>query len=698
MSIFKQLHTISNDIEMPFDQKLEQLLDIGKDMLNFESGIVSSIKADTHEIYAVSPECSDISVGGTLQLPDNYCAANGVVAYHNIDIASGTPHLSINNQAVKSYIAAPIYVYGECFGTVSFSDFSPRQSPFSEIEHDYLLLVSTWVGSELEKQISIDNLNAQKTILEERNLLLEQITNLAGVGTWELDVETGALIWSGALKRMLHLHTEKRVTPEEVAQYIVSEKQKAEYISKFKDMIKNGNDFAYELEVLTDVGETRWLESRAHPIYEGGRCVKVIGATVDITQQHKDKAVLSHKTEQAQSALKARSEFMANMSHEIRTPIHGVQGMLEAVLNSGLSEAQRRHVNLAMLSADTLLNTVNDILDFTKIDAGTLCFAREAVDIANVIKEQVPMFERNAREKGLAFSVNTKPLEGHLYMGDRLRFGQLIINVLNNAIKFTDHGEVNVETSHVRYGKNHYKVKFIVTDTGIGMTEAQQRNAFAPFTQGESSSERKYNGTGLGLSIVSQIAKHYNGKIEISSHVGVGTRLTVTLSLDDALAVQNEKIADRDNEFIELDAVYLQKCRILIVEDNEINQVVIREQLKEIGLQADLAEDGLAACEKFEKALASKSPYTLVLMDCHMPVRDGYEATRVIREMGEVARNTPIIALTANALSSDKEKCLKSGMDDFISKPVGVSRLKECVFRHLSRQFGNDNLALKDPA
>ena len=289
-------------------------------------------------------------------------------------------------------------------------------------------------------------------------------------------------------------------------------------------------------------------------------------------------------------------------------------------------------------------------------------------------------------------------VEGKTFIADKLRIGQILINLLNNAIKFTKEGKVTVETKSTRYGKGRFRVKLIVTDSGIGISEQQQKLIFSPFVQAENSTQRRYGGTGLGLSIVSQIVKHYGGKIEVCSDLGVGARFIVTLMLDDANAGTVAEKACGHNAVYIPSKQELSAFKALIVEDNEINQLVIKEQLKEIGITADLAENGEEAVEKVKDALKGKSPYTIILMDCHMPVMDGLEATKLIRSMGDKARDIPIIALTANALTGDKEKCLKSGMDDFISKPVGVSRLKECLYRHLSKQLVSNENRLKDPA
>lgn len=702
MSIIKELQTISNDHTMSLDEKLDNLLSIGTKILELETGIVSNVRGDRYSVMcAVTPDNS-IPVNSEFALLDTYCAdvvnAQSHIAYHDINCEPGASHPCFAKYTLKSYIAAPVTVSGEFFGTVNFSSLAPRPKPFTTIEVDYLLLLASWIGNELERQQVMENINAQKAILAERNSLLNQVTNLAGVGTWELNLETQALSWSGALKRMLHMHGEKILKPEDVANLITDENQRKEYVARFAHMIKTGKDFAYELEVRTDAGEPRWLESRAHPIMENGRCTKVIGATIDITQIHLDKAVLQQKSDLAENALKTRSEFLDKISHEIRTPIHGVLGMLEALMGTSLSNKQLELASIASKSADSLLKIVNDILDFSKIDSGDIPFEEAPTDLALTIEEQIPMFSRLAKQKGLELIANTEDLKGKIFTADKLRLGQILLNLLNNAIKFTKEGKVTVDTSCIRYGKGRFRVKIVVTDTGIGISEQQQKVIFSPFMQAENSAQSRYGGTGLGLSLVSKIAEHYQGNVEVSSHIGVGARFTVTLMLDDATTgAKIEKAYASKNLYIPT-RQELSGLKALIVEDNEINQLVIKEQLKEVGLPSDLAVNGKEGVEKVKRAFAEKSPYAIIFMDCHMPVMDGLEATRQIRELGEHAQHIPIIALTANVLTGDKEKCLKSGMNDFISKPVGVSRLKECVFRHLSSQMQSNVSALKDPA
>lgn len=702
MSVIQDLRTVSNDCRLSFEDKLHSLLEIGARILSLETGIVSSIQGKSYQIVSVHSPDKSLCEGAVFSLCDTYCAdvvaTDAVVAYHNIEASPGASHPCFEQYSLRSYLASPINVNGEFFGTVNFSSLSAREKPFSDIELDYLLLLASWIGNELEKQQVINKLKVQKVVLEERNSLLQQITNLAGVGTWELNVVSQTLVWSESLKKMLHVNSDKVVTPDYVIGLIQDPEDQKNYVKRFKHIAKSGEDFTYQFQIITEQGEHKWLESRAHPVMQEGRCLKIIGATMDITQQYLDKAALKRKSDIAEQALKARSEFLANMSHEIRTPIHGVQGMLEALASTALSTKQLEYTEVATKSADSLLGIVNDILDFSKIDSGNMPFENEPTDLSCVIDEQVPMFKRLAERKSLALHVNTRALHGKRFMVDKLRASQVIINLLNNAIKFTESGEIKLDARCVHYGEGQYKVKIIVVDTGIGISEYQQSLIFSPFVQAESSTHKRFGGTGLGLAIVKQIVSYYQGDITIESEIGQGSTFTVDVLLKDAMT--SDVSTNEESDAIAIDAIVgdLTQFKALVVEDNEINQLVIQEQMKEVGIKTEFACNGSEALEKVKHSLDRKSAYSIILMDCNMPVMDGLEATRRIRKLGGEAQEIPILALTANALVGDKEKCLNSGMDDFISKPVGASRLKSCIYKHLSRHNESTENALKSSA
>lgn len=708
MSIISDLHNISNDKALSFDERLDRLLETGTTLLNLETGIVSSIRGDSYQVLSVHTPDAAITPGMRFPLADTYCAdvvnSKTMVCYHNIDCAPGASHPCFEKYSLKSYMASPIIVSGEFFGTVNFSSLAPKPKAFSSVEIDYLMLLATWIGNELERNQAIETLNTQKQVLEERNMLLNQITALAGVGTWELNAVTGTLQWSDTLKRMFNVDESRQITPRYVTSLITDEQYRAQYVERFKNLLAGGENFSAEFQVETETGVRKWINSCARPIMENGKCIKIIGATVDVTRQYDDKAELQKKTEIAESALEARSEFLATMSHEIRTPIHGVQGMLEALMTTPLNSRQLEFTNVASKSAESLLNIVNDILDFSKIDSGNMPFDNEPTDIAAVISEQMLMFTRLADRKNIALNANVSLLKNQLFSVDRLRLSQIIINLINNAIKFTEQGGVSVSATQKPLNGCRSEVIIKVSDTGVGISEQQQQYIFSPFMQAEGSTQRRFGGTGLGLTIVKQIVEHYNGTIEVNSKKEEGATFVVRLKLDnlsttlDASNSQLSKLGSVSNAIIADIPQTFENHKVLIVEDNEINQLVIREQLRDIGLSADLAENGEEAVKFVQDAYETGDIYSIILMDCHMPVMDGLEATKQIRLLEGDTKRVPIVAVTANVLADDKEKCLNSGMDDFISKPVGCDSLKKCIFRHINSPFSSNENGLKAPA
>ena len=398
---------------------------------------------------------------------------------------------------------------------------------------------------------------------------------------------------------------------------------------------------------------------------------------------HLDKAELQHKTNMAESALKARSEFLANMSHEIRTPIHGVQGMLEALLSSSLNSKQHELASIAMQSADALLGIVNDILDFSKIDSGNISFEEAPTNLAEVIEEQVPMFSRLAKEKGLELIISTTALNSKTFIADKLRIGQILINLLNNAIKFTKEGKITVDTKCTRYGKGRYRVKLIVTDSGIGISEQQQKIIFSPFMQAENSMQRRYGGTGLGLSIVKQLVGLMEGTIGVRSKEGQGSTFWFEIPCN---LPSEEDLASLSSNAIDV-AAEIEPMNILVVDDNELNRVIMKRLLGDKGHLIDTAVNG----EDALNAMKVKR-YELVLMDVNMPVMDGIEATLEIKKPSSGFASTPVVALTATTQKTILDKCEQAGMDGHVLKPIDKSALFKVLAKYGTAKPPSDKI------
>ena len=404
---------------------------------------------------------------------------------------------------------------------------------------------------------------------------------------------------------------------------------------------------------------------------EAGKAERIIGLAWDITDEVKAAEALMTATEAAQAASRAKSALLANVSHEIRTPMNGIIGMTGLLLDGSLNPTQRDYAETIRGSADSLLRVIDDILDFSKIEAGRMEVEAIATDIHRTVDEVRALMAHQAALKNLTLSVEVDPAAPARAVTDPQRLRQCLVNLVGNAVKFTRSGSVVIAVRSMPQSDGSAMTRFEVRDSGIGIEPDVIKRLFEPFVQADSSTTRSFGGTGLGLSIVKRFVEMMDGSVGVESVPGQGSTFWFDLPLAPATDGGSSSRSGSQKPATAKEALaFRYRGRVLVVEDNKVNQKVALKVLERLGCEVDVAENGAEAIER-----CASVPFDLVLMDMQMPVMDGLTATTLIRQREFGKRRTPIVALTANAMNGEYDRCMSVGMDGFLTKPLNVERL-----------------------
>lgn len=470
--------------------------------------------------------------------------------------------------------------------------------------------------------------------------------------------------------------------------------------SYYQTIIKGKKPISYESKNFTVDGEEYWVITTLTPVLnKDGEVEKIIAIDTDITLRKKMEEELLHANKVAEQSLikgdkafhqlmkakrdleetmKVKEQFLANMSHEIRTPMNAIVGFTDILLKTELTPDQRQYIDAIKTSGGNLLVIINDILDFSKAQSGKFSFEQIELSLSQLISTLTEMMLPKSMEKNIRFSTKIDKNVPDRLIGDPTRLNQVLLNLVGNAIKFTEKGEVKVKVELLSETENEVDLQFSVIDTGIGIEKKKLSTVFEEFTQERNETTRKYGGTGLGLTIAKQLVELQGGKISVKSKVGEGSVFTFNLKFKKNLNVSTD-LKNKEDEMAE--PLQKEGVNVLLVEDNLLNQILAKKVLTDWKWNVELAENGVIALEKL-----SKQDFDVVLMDIQLPEMDGYEATRQIRNTFPPPKSiVPIIAMTAHALSGESERCRKAGMDDYISKPFDPKVLYSKVIANLRK-------------
>ncbi len=516
--------------------------------------------------------------------------------------------------------------------------------------------------------------------LRRTTVLLERTNTLAHVGGWEYDMESEQLYLSNEVRRILGIDHDAGVSFED-AMAFYTRQSRSRIEAAAERAISSAEPYDLELQIVTARGETRWVRAQGEPVRAGDRTVALRGAFHDIHEQYTAREQLAVRAAEfevlrdaAEAANLAKSEFIANMSHEIRTPLTAILGFAELLREQHADDPTAAERNAAVDTIATagqhLLTVINDILDISKIEAGRMQIDLVEIDLPQLVREILALMRDRADTRGIRLYSKVVSTIPQRIITDPTRLRQMILNLLGNAIKFTDSGSVSLSIG-LDGPPDHEMLSIEIEDTGPGIDPAQHRSLFSAFTQADSSLRRRHGGTGLGLAISRRCAELMGGTVAlVRSEPGIGSCFRITLpvreapqtSYTDSLDLRTPRCAATGKP----GAVAL-KGRILFAEDGPDNQRLIAFHLRRAGAEVDIADNGRIALEMFEAALDAGEPYDLVLTDVQMPEMDGLELAAELRSRGI---STPIIAVTAHAMTEDRARCIEAGCDSYTTKPV----------------------------
>ncbi len=514
--------------------------------------------------------------------------------------------------------------------------------------------------------------------------LLEQTSEAAQIGTWEVKISSGNIVWSPVARKIFEVNDERSMKLDETIEFIKEGSCQKSFQESIHLAVNEGESFDIELEMSTARGNDKWLRSIGIPVKEGKKIGRIYGLFQDITSIKKTEEMLLQARETAEVANRAKSVFLTNMSHELRTPLNAIQGFAQILeYEENLNDKQKDYVRTIIRSGDTLLTLINDVLDMARIESGNLELNKENFSIHDCMESIREVIEERARKKGLSLLIEIEDGISDFVYGDKRRLQQILYNLLSNAVKFTGNGTIILRI----YGKNDLTC-FEVEDTGIGISEKNLKRIFEPF-QITNEKILKTEGSGLGLPISQKLASLMSSQILVKSHLNKGSRFWLDINLPAAKITTEDYLREESKHIIGYKwrennsggHAKDEKIKMLVLDDVELNRILIKNYLSRLGMEVIEGGDGKKGLE-----MTMKYRPHLILLDLIMPVMGGFEMVRKLRETREIA-HVPVIALSGNASVNTKEVCIESGCNGYVPKPFRFDELLDSIGEQLEIEW-----------
>ena len=591
---------------------------------------------------------------------------------------------------ITSMLDVPIRSEGRMVGVICHEHIGPKRHWMLEEQH-FAASVANTVALAIE---AADRRKVEQALRTSEGRLTTTVQSTK-IGIWDWDMNTNAVYLSPEWKKQLGYEDHELANSfQEWKSRLHPDDHDRTWRTIEEYLLTRSSQFELEHRLRHKDGSYRWILARGTSISnEANLSNRMVGINLDVTDRKLVEEALRQAKEAAEAASRAKSQFLANMSHEIRTPMNGVLGMAELLLRCALGDKERHLTESIHRSGTVLLALINDILDFSKIEAGKLQLETIPFEIRRTIQDAVDLAMPEAQKKHLKLSWHVASDIPAYLLGDPMRLRQIIVNLVGNAVKFTEQGVIEVAVSVESHRGELHGLWVTIRDTGIGISPEAQAHIFAAFSQADGSTTRKYGGTGLGLAIVKQLVTLMGGHVELQSTPGEGSTFRFRAYFKQCDSVQRLQPLSADESGTDAHPLAYpaegsEQVRILLVEDNPVNREVACGMLETLNLRVDTAENGREAVAAVERA-----EYTLIFMDCQMPEMDGLTATQLIREreasiappsplnVHRSVCHVPIVALTAHAMQGDREVCLAAGMDDYLTKPFTLSQLELVLAR-----------------